>query len=95
LEEKDMKNRHFNESVPLEIGNGYVTDLMVTANGADATLELFDGKNDSGVSLMKILVKDGYTWAHSFKTYPYFNTGLYAKINADTTLCNVGWRMNT
>lgn len=87
-----MRNLSMNASGVAVIGRGYVTDCIISAAGADATVSLYDGKNTAGTRIAKFVVPNGYTIPISVRTYIAYDFGLYVEINADTTFVNIGFR---
>lgn len=87
-----MLNVSMNASGVVVIGKGYVTDCIISADGADATVSLYDGKDTAGKRIGKFIIPNGYSLPLTFKTYPRFDYGLYVEINADTTFVNIGCR---
>jgi hypothetical protein len=66
----------------LVTGNGFLTAIMVEADGTNAaTVELHDGTGTSGTLLAKIIVDA--TLTNEAITFPHpvrFNTGLYLNV---------------
>jgi len=62
-----------------------ITDVFIYANGADATISLYDGENTKGVKKITLFAKDGYSNNISPSGDWIFERGCYVEVNATTT----------
>ena len=74
-----------NVSRVIHKGPCLVTGFTVTADGAAAEADLYDGQNASGRHVAKIMALDGTTFEWHLQHPVDFDKGIYVHVNADTT----------
>jgi hypothetical protein len=66
-----------------------VVDIVISANGADGEVNIYDGQNDKGILKYKLSIKDGNSFG-GFPTKPiFFHRGIFITVNAATTYYSI------
>ena len=78
-----------NHSQRICIAQGRVDAIVISSNGAEAVVELFDGMTDHGFRMLYIYQKDQTPFSPNLGKGLYFRRGLYIKINAITTFVTI------
>lgn len=80
-----------NTSRIINRGECLLSSILITADGADGEVDIYDGLSDNDEHKIKLLSPDTYSRNFNFSQPVHFRRGLYVKVNAATTYCTVSF----
>jgi len=77
----------------VNLGSCLLDEIIVTANGGDVTVKVYDGSSDKGDQLATLLVKDGYSQTFTFGRGGIIDKGIYLDVTSSYSFVTVNYRV--